>query len=199
MWENIVRAKKEKQEQGKNMKKEDTTQQPVKKPDTTLTLNGTQAGDAAYKKRKTQRSLADEVARFCEWVIESYPRRSPARLKKRVLELVTLKLPPLPKKSGPKPKATVTRAYKAWIGLKAAKKSINWVRIAEKADHSFKGLKSYRARRQFIEKLRTAVYKRDEREKYRKQQRKQSALKGKQSRPRKSIDSSTLPQANVTT
>ena len=115
---------------------------------------------------KLDKTLAALVDELVAKVVAAYPvriRRRPAALKKQVLSLVRHRLPPYPKKSGPRPRTYITEATNAYRKQKreireGRLREANWNLIA--LDHlpGYRRIRSDHHRKVVLKRLREAVY-----------------------------------------
>ena len=113
-------------------------------------------------------SLETLVADFVTALAERFPtriRRRPKALKRRVLSLVALYLPPHRRRAGRRPQSNITKAVKLYqeqlrqmeAGIR---KAVNWLTIARQCVPHYAEIRSNYRRMAITDRLRNAVYSR---------------------------------------
>lgn len=124
--------------------------------------------ETAPSSRAPRISLEAEVQRFAEDLLRRYPnrvKRRPQAFKRRVLALIGLHLPPLPKPSGRPQQPRITRAAAMYSGqqreiAQGRRERINWNPIATRCIAGYRRIRSEASRQAELRRLRDAVYRR---------------------------------------
>ncbi len=111
------------------------------------------------------------VDRFIAEIERRLPRRlhtRPKALKRRILYLIRVKLPPRPRPTGRPPRIHITRALEMYREQKreveqGKRAEVNWLPIAQECIPGFAKIRSELKRRVDVTRLRNAVYAREHR------------------------------------
>jgi hypothetical protein len=112
--------------------------------------------------RKTLENVVDAFVAELRQEFPSRMKARPAAFKKRLINLIRLKVPPRPKPGGRPRQSWITRAVEMYLKQRRLQretgKPVNWTRIAEACIPGFRKIRSIVRRRYEIDKLRDAVY-----------------------------------------